>query len=154
MKENVRFVGYDNKRGNYSVLDLSGENFEITPNTYIQFRIDDMFINEQPPSPPETTNAYQFLSFEFSDGTAIQVSVDGQGVWVNSLTQYYNFWKEYIWRGNIYNLLQKNQSAPSPIFLEKISLIQELDSLADPSTIQHEQYMKIDSIRLWEAVPK
>lgn len=153
-KDNVRYAGYDTGRLNQTTLDLSTQDFPITSNTYVQFKIDAMDINSQPPSESGTTSAWQFLSLEFSDGSALQFSADGQGVWLGTSTFYYNFGEGYLFRGNIYNLLQKGPEAANPIFLEKISFTQELDNLEDPSLIQHEQHMEIDSIRLFEAVPK
>jgi hypothetical protein len=50
----------------------------ISSRTVVQVKIDDMSINAQPPCQPNTTCAFQYIQFNFTNGRFIQVTVQGQ----------------------------------------------------------------------------
>ncbi|MFV9646015.1 MAG: hypothetical protein ACNYWU_09350, partial [Desulfobacterales bacterium] len=155
IKDNIRFIDHDTPRFNSSYLDLvdsdNPNGLLITPNTYLQFKIDDLSINAQPPAPEGFTNAWQCLVLRFNDGRRLQFTQEGQGLYWGTSTAYYSFNLGSIIVTDIYTLFQNYGIAiPEPFYLESIRLTQQLGSLAEPSTVEHCQYMEIDFIRIIE----
>lgn len=155
IKDNIRFIDHDTARFNSSYLDLvdsdNPNGLVITPNTYLQFKIDDLSINEQPPAPEGETSAWQYLSLRFNNGLGLQFTQEGQGVYWGTRTAYYTFGLGWIIVDNIYSLFQNcGITIPEPLYLEDIFFSQQLGSLAEPSTVEHCQYMEIDFIRIIE----
>ena len=159
IKENIRYAGYRSARVNESYVgyDAIGNQFldilpiSITPETTVQFKIDEMSINQRTPAPPGYTNDWQYLMLTFNEGLGIQYSL-GQGVYMGSKVVYLGFDPSYIIVDNIYELFEKaGISLPSGgLVLRNISFVQQLFNLDSGSPVEHHQHMKIDSIRIVE----
>ncbi|MFZ7113093.1 MAG: hypothetical protein ACOWYE_15525 [Desulfatiglandales bacterium] len=155
LKDNLRFMGYKSPRFNSSHLDLVDADHPnglmVTAETCLQFKIDDLSINAQPPSAEGTTAAWQYLSFEFNNGLSLQFSVEGQGVYWDSNTAYCGFSFGHIMALNVHTLFQNcGIPIPEPFFLESINLTQQLWNLTEASTVEHHQHMEVDFIRVVE----
>ena len=159
IKDNIRFVGYKTARVNESFLSTRYNNGQfknnlpvrITADTYLQFKIDEMWINEIPPAPPGYTNHWQYLMLRFNNGLGLQLSL-GQGVNMGPNVGTFDFDPNFIFVDTIYELFQKAGITipPGDIYLEEISFVQQLHLLDDPSDVEHHQHMRIDSIWIVE----
>jgi len=160
VKDNIRYAGQTTARVNQSLIDYYYNNGQfrdilpilITPDTYLQFKIDAMSINAVPPAPPGQTNQWQYLMFHFNNGYNLQYSHGGQGVYLGSKTAYYDFSLGWIIVDNIYEAFKwVGITLPDgPLYLEGISLVQQLNLLGEPSAVEHHQHMEVDSIRIVE----
>jgi hypothetical protein len=160
IKENIRYVGHRTARVNESFLDYDYNNGQfrdilpilITPDTYLQFKIDAMSINQIPPAPPGYTNHWQALILHFNNGSSLQYFQEGQGLYTGSNTAYLTFPLGLIVVDNIYDMFKgAGITIPDgPLYLEGISFLQQLFPIDEPSTVQHHQHMEIDSIRIIE----
>jgi hypothetical protein len=174
-KDNVRFINQKTRRINQSFIyyiDLGSEcqvvdsnspnGILITPNTFLQFKIDDLFINQQPPAPPGYTTAYQYFQMEFNalidgqpmyDYLALEFTQPGQAVNQPGITEVpYSFPLGEINNVNIYSLFQRRGiTIPEPFYLQCVELNQQLENLGQPSTIEHHQHMEVDFISIVEA---
>jgi hypothetical protein len=160
VKDNIRNAGYKTARVNESFVSTRYNNgqfkdklpIKITPNTYIEFKIDEMWINERTPAPPGYTNDWQCLWLGFNNGLGIQFTTQGQGVHWGSDIGYFEFDPNFIIVNNIYDLFKIRDITipPGDLYLNEISLVQQLFFLDDPSQVKHHQHMKIDSIRIIE----
>ncbi|MFC1862695.1 hypothetical protein ACFL1Z_01920, partial [Thermodesulfobacteriota bacterium] len=155
IKENKRYVGHDTARWNGSSIDLKNADHPngilITENTYIQFFLPVMAINEKPPAETGYTNDWQYLEFRFNNDLIIQLSQGDQFIYENETTAYYSWDPELIFIDNIYSLFERDPywiSIPEPLYLESIRLDQQLWYLDDPSTVEHVQHMEVDFIRI------
>ena len=73
---NDSYVGYDTLENQFmDILPI-----KITPDTYVQFKIDEMWINQRTPAAPGYTNDWQHLKLSFNNGLGIQYATEGQGV--------------------------------------------------------------------------
>jgi hypothetical protein len=160
IKENIRFAGYKNAKANGSFIGVEplypghedGFPILITPKTSLQFKIDQMSINQIPPAPPGYTNHYQGLWLFFNNGLVLQLTQDGQGVLYTPTTATWTFDLGLIFVNNIYRMFQDaGITIPEPLYLYKISFSQQLFELEEPSTVEHHQHMEIDFISIVEA---
>jgi len=136
----------------------------ITQNTYVIFKIDDLSISSLPPAPPGCTTAEQYFDLEFNaikdgqldyDHHGLQFTQPGQSACFGSKELAYTFPIGRICVFNIYDLFESQGIAiPEPFYLQLIGLTQELEELADLSTIEHHQQMKVDFISIVEAEPE
>jgi hypothetical protein len=159
IKENIRYAGYRNPSvnasfvGNNSIDPMYNDIFPIliTPNTSLQFKLDNMSINQIPPSPPGTTAHYQGLWLNFNHGLVIQLSTD-QFVYYTPQTAYFTFELGRIFVNNIYKMFQDSViTIPAgDLYLERIEFVQQLFDLEDNSAVEHRQHMEVDSIRIIE----
>lgn len=150
IKDNIRYQGHDTARFNESYIEFA-EPILITPTTYLNFKIDVMSINEQPPAPPDTTNAWQMLLLRFNNDRWVEFTQPGQGVTLNSTSAYYSFTLGLPIVHNIYDMfLAYNITIPEPLYLTGISFWQQLWTLDDPSTIEHHQHIEADFVRIIE----
>lgn len=160
VKDNIRYVGYRNPSTNDSFVSVRYNNgqfkdnlpIKITPNTYLEFKIDEMWINERTPAPPDYTNDWQYLMLSFNNGLGIQYFTQGQGVYLGPNVGTFEFDPNLIVADNIYQLF-KIAKIPIPagdMYLEEVSFVQHLSILGDPSNVEHHQHMMIDSIRIIE----
>jgi len=160
IKDNIRYAGKRSARANDSFLSTRYNNgqfkgnlpIKITPDTYLEFKIDEMWINERTPAPSGYTNDWQYLMLSFNNGLGVQFSTQEQGLYLGPKVGTFEFNPNLIAVGNIYQLF-KIVEIPIPagdIYLEEISFVQQLNILDDPSIIEHHQRMKIDSIRIIE----
>lgn len=159
IKENIRYAGYKSARVNESYVgyDVIGNQFldilpiSITPETYIQFKIDEMGINEKTPASPGYTNDWQYLMLTFNEGLGIQYSLD-QFIYLGPKVVYLTFDPNLIIMDNLYNLFEKAGISipPGGLILRNIAFVQQLSILDTNSTVEHRQRMKIDSLRLIE----
>jgi len=161
IKENIRYAGYKNPSANGSFVGIDPvySGFKdilpilITPNTYLEFKIDKMSINQIPPSPLGTTAHYQGLWLFFNHGLVLQLSQDDQFVYYNpTTTAMWTFDLGMIFVSNIYGMFQDASITipPGDLYLEKIKFIQQLFELGEPSTVEHHQHMEVDFIRIIE----
>jgi len=153
IKENIRYAGYETPRYNDSFLYIPGPGVAITPYTYLQYKIDQLSINEVPPAPEGYTAHWQVLILYFNDGALkLQFSIDDQWVdlgWPN--VGYYPFTPEAIMLDNIHQLFMNyGIEIPEPLYLNRIGFGQQLWELEDPSTVQQIQTMRVDFIRVIE----
>jgi len=160
IKDNIRFVGHKTARVNESFLSIYYNNgqfkdrlpIKITPETYVQFKIDEMWINQRTPAAPGYTNDWQFLWLGFNNGLGIQYSTQGQGVYLGSTCGNFEFDPNLIIVDNIYELFEAAGITipPGDLYLRNIAFIQQLSILEENSDMEHHQHMKIDSIRIVE----
>ena len=159
IKDNIRFMGHKTARVNESFLDYDYNNGQfrdilrilITPDTYLQFKIDAMSINEIPPAPLGYTNHWQALILHFNNGLTLQYFQEGQGLYTGSKTAYLTFPLGFVTVDNIYEMFKgAGITIPEPLYLESIDFLQQLFQLEQPSTVQHHQHMEIDSMRIIE----
>ena len=160
IKDNIRYVGHRSARVNNSFVSTRNNNGQfrdilpipITPSTYLEFKIDEMSINQILPAPPGKTNHWQALILDFNNGLSIQYFQEGQGLFTGPNTVYLTFPLGQIIVDNIYERFQKaGVTIPNgPLNLESISFLQQLFPLDQPSDVEHHQHMKIDSIRIIE----
>jgi hypothetical protein len=158
IKENIRYGGYRNASANGSFVGLNIIDPKyndklpilITPNTSLQFKIDNMTINQIPPAPPGTTNHYQGLWLMFNHGLVIQLSTD-QFISYTPQTAYWTFNLGVIFFRNIYKMFEEAGVAiEEPLYLEWISFSQQLFELEEESPLVYRQRMEVDFIRIIE----
>ncbi|MBM4333270.1 MAG: hypothetical protein FJ117_18970 [Deltaproteobacteria bacterium] len=157
IKGNTRNAGFRSARVNETFVSIYHPSYKdklpilITPNTYIQFKIDAMSISSVPPADPGTTTHWQGLWLHFNNGLVIQLSLDGQFVYWNPTTAYYTFAPGFIIVDNIYKMFQNYDiTIPEHLNLLAIDFVQQLTDLQDPSIIEHRQHMEVDFIRIVE----
>jgi hypothetical protein len=160
IKDNIRHVGKRTARVNESYVGYDTLNnqfidilpIRITPDTYIQFKIDEMWINQRTPAPPGYTNDWQHLVLRFNNGLGIQYTTQGQGVYLGSTCGNFEFDPNLIIVDNIYELFEAAGITipPGDLYLRNIAFIQQLSILEENSDMEHHQHMKIDSIRIVE----
>ena len=160
VKDNIRFLGHRTARVNDSFVSSIYNNgqfrdilpIKITPNTYIVFKIDEMWINERTPAPPGYTNDWQFLWLGFNNGVGIQYSTEGQGVYFGPNVAYFEFNPNLIIVDNIYDLFKVWDITipPGDLYLNEIGFVQQLYFLDELSTAEHHQHMRIDGIWIIE----
>ena len=159
IKENNRNMWSMSARVNESFVDYYYNNGEfrdnlpilITPDTYLQFKIDAMSINQIPPAPPGYTNHWQAMILHFNNSLTLQYFQEGQGVYMGPHTVELTFPLGLVTMDNIYDVFKRaGITIPEPLYLEGISFLQQLFNLSEPSTVDHRQYMEIDSIRIVE----
>jgi hypothetical protein len=159
IKENNRYMGSVSARVNESFVDYDYNNGQfrdklpilVTEDTYVQFKIDAMSINQIPPAPPGYSNHWQALILHFSNGLSLQYFQAGQGMYTGPNTVYLTFQLGLVIVDNIYDMFRSaGITIPEPLNLEGISFLQQLFMLDEPSTVYHRQYMEIDSIRIIE----
>ncbi len=165
VKENIRYRGQGRRHYNDSFIGISsaspgdpyGEGFPIavTPNTYLQFKIDQLSMD--PPFPRTIDScADQFLELRFDHGLILQYTQPGQYGCIGSgygvTVAYYGFDLGYVNVTNIYKDLRE-AGMPIPeggLFLRYISLYQQIWGSYYPSAGKHKQRMEMDFIRIVE----
>jgi hypothetical protein len=159
IKENNRNMWSMSARVNESFVDYYYNNGEfrdnlpilITPDTYLQFKIDAMSINQIPPAPPGSTSHWQAMILHFNNSLTLQYFQEGQGVYMGPHTVELTFPLGLVTMDNIYDVFKRaGITIPEPLYLEGISFLQQLFNLSEPSTVDHRQYMEIDSVRIVE----
>jgi hypothetical protein len=152
IKENMRYAGFSTPRNNESFLYLPEPGIPINSHTSLQFKIDELSINNRPPDGYH----WQVMMLYFNDGDLnLQFSIDGQWAdlgWPN--TGYYSFTPEAIILGNIHAMFNNASiQIPDPLYLNMIGLGQQLDELPTPSVTQNIQHMEVDFIRIIDEKP-
>lgn len=165
VKENIRYRGQGRRHYNDSFIGISsaspgdpyGEGFPIavTPNTYLQFKIDQLSMD--PPFPRTIDScADQFLELRFDHGLILQYTQPGQYGCIGSgygvTVAYYGFDLGYVNVSNIYKDLGE-AGMPIPeggLFLRYVSLYQQIWGSYYPSAGEHKQRMEVDFIRIVE----
>lgn len=155
IKDNIRWAGYDTARVNESYFLFknaqSPDGLFISPNTRLQFKIDELSINAFPPAPPGMTSNLQALELHFNQGRHFQFSQEGQFMYFNNTTAYATFPLGVPVELSIYELFQEaGIGVPQPLYLQYINFIQQLLNLEIPSSQVHHQHMKVDYIRIVE----
>lgn len=161
-KDSVRYVGSGVNTLNESVFNFHDTppfkpGLPVTPETYVEFRIDDLSINELPPAPEGSTSSWQYFSLNFNSGPGteiISVQFSKNGHWapsdLSSGTNIYYF----VSLGqdssfNIHSIFQEsNLEIPEPLYLVQAVFNQTLWYLSEPSTVEHHQHMEVDYIRV------
>ena len=154
---NESYIYFKNVNSNHQIVDPGNPHgLQITPDTYVQFKIDEMSINQQPPAfGPGYTTAFQYMTLTFNIGSdlhRIQFTQPGQEVGHYSGTNvYYIFQLGGFMAENIYELFERQGvSVPDSLYLQKIHLNQQLLSLDNRSEIEHVQQMTTDVINIVE----
>lgn len=155
IKESIRTEG-DEARFNSSNFDLTTDvNFPngllVTPHTYIEYKIDEMYIVNKPVAPEGYTNDYQVVWLEFNDGLIIQLSYDSFVLW-SSTTAYWQFEPGYLTIDNIYGIFEFYQiTIPETLYLKRVSFSQQLLGTEEEGYV--EQHMEVDFFRIIEGQP-
>jgi hypothetical protein len=134
----------------------------ITPDTYLQFKIDDLSINQQPPAKDGYTTAYQYLQLEFNavmngqqmnNFLALEFTQPGQQVSQQDIHEaIYSFQLGAYNVANIYQLFERQGiTITEPFYLQCIELNQQLEQLDEPSAIEHCQNMAVDFVGIVES---
>jgi hypothetical protein len=161
IKDNVRRAGSWSARVNESFMSTRYNNgqykgilpIQITRDTYIQFKIDEMWINQKPPASPGYTTDWQVLSLHFNNGLGMQFYTQGQGVYLGSNVAYFEFDPNLIFVENMYDFFRKAGITvpPGDLYLEEICFLQQLwIQEIGVSDVDNHQHMKVDSIRIVE----
>jgi len=161
-KDSVRYVGRGDNSLNESVFNfydtppfVSG--LPVTPETYVEFRIDDLSINEFPPDPEGYTSSWQHFSLVFNSGSgtelfSIKFSEDGQ--WPPGDLSIGTDIEHYVPLGqdssfNIHSVFQASGiEIPEPLFLIQAIFNQTLWYPPVSSTVEYHQHMEVDYIRV------
>jgi len=157
VKENIRYDSYSSYRGNQSIVGdaFDGEYMDIfpiviTPQSYLQLRIDEMSLTGVTHSAFTDT---QFFRLNFNNGYNIVYTRSGQLSSWNSTTARYDIGGppgSYLVT-NIYDsLLASNIVPPEPLILEGIEFRQYFFDLQEQSETEHRQRMTIDYVRIIE----
>jgi hypothetical protein len=142
IKDNVRYAGYDTARINETSLDF---NDEVTPYTYLQFKIDDLSKTES------ATFHWQAMVLYFNEGRILQMTQSGQGYAINGTTATCTFELGANLSLNIFELFQNaGISIPDPFYIESIDFMQQLFQESQPPATETSQHMEVDYIRLIE----
>lgn len=153
IKENIKNIGF-----NSSLISIDYQSYKdilpipITPDTYLQFKINDIHINEIPPALPGHTAHWQGIWLRFNNNMRMQISTD-QFVSYGSSTCYISFDPNYIIVGNFYRMFTElcGMSVPQQLQLEEIDFYQQISSARDNK--QYLQRMEIDFIRIIDMKP-
>jgi hypothetical protein len=153
-KRNIRSAGSPLGRVNESFL---GDGIyrppmplNITPNTYLIYKIDEMYM--EPLNPEGAILGHQFMMLSFTDLLTLQISQPGQMEGWNSWTAYYTFNPTDIVVDNIYESFQRaGITIPGDFALNFLSLAQRWYELPEGAGADHEQRMRIEFIQLVEA---
>ncbi|MBW2169314.1 MAG: hypothetical protein JRG69_08660 [Deltaproteobacteria bacterium] len=150
LKENKRYISYSTPRNNESFLYIPGSGVSITPNTYVEFKIDELSVQERP---PDGTH-WHVLMLYFNNGDLnIQFSYDwqfGDLGWTN--VAYCSFTPGSITIGNIHQIFDYvGIEIPDPLYLTRIGFGQQLYELYEPSTAEHCQRTRVDFLRVIDA---
>jgi hypothetical protein len=152
-KQNIREGAFRTPRYNQSLLGDSSTPIRITPNTWLEFKIDEMSLANA------SIFEHQAMILHFNNGLKIQLTQANQGMYYSDTTATWNFSSEIDYRLNICNLLEAapyNLLIPEPLLLEEIDFIQQIFQDTSPPGIDYIQQMKVDYIRIVEeliAVP-
>jgi len=173
-KDNIRIINDDKVRINESFINFrafnspyewididSPDGIPVTPNTHLQFKIDDLSINQVPPAPEGQLRAYQHLGLAFNtfmhgqvmvDYLELRFTLDDHTVNKPNIQEVaYKFPPGSSYSVNIYDAFQSQGiTIPEPFYLQRIELCQELLDLENPSTIEHHQHMEVDFISIIE----
>jgi hypothetical protein len=155
IKDNKRWAGHSTPRVNESYILFknaeSPDGLYISPNTRLEFKIDNLSINAIPPAPPGMTTNLQALQLHFNQGRHFQFSQVGQFMYYNDTTVYATFPLGVPVELGIFELFwAAGIEVPQPLYLHHINFIQQLWVLEQPSTQEHHQHMKVDYIRIVE----
>ena len=157
-KDNVRYSGEENTTLNESVFNFYdtppfNPGLPITPETYVEFRINDLFINEFPPSPVGYTTSWQYFSLNFESGPGtepISIEFSEDGHWSPTDLSigrniYYYAPLGHDARFNLHSIFQEaGIEIPEPLYLIQAVFKQRLWYLSEPSTVKHHQHMEVD----------
>jgi hypothetical protein len=150
----VLFSLNDSTIGIFSSTDKYQDVFPllVTPDTYLQFKIDDISIAYSPAAPsPGWADHYQCLRMDFNNGLILLFSQgEYDPVFDRTREAHYIFPLGYIIVDNIYRLFQDAGIIipEGPLYLYKIGFHQLL-FYTDNDTEYHEQ-MKVDFVRIIE----
>jgi hypothetical protein len=162
VKDNVRYVGKRSYCLNESVFNFNQSppyvpGLPITPETYLEFKINDLWINQFPPAPEGYTLSWQSFALNLNSGPgteSIRIEFSEDGQWSGDILPGVRVAYGYVPLGqarsyNIHSILQAASiEIPEPLFLTQIVYNQTLWNLADPSTVEHHQGMEVDYVRI------
>jgi hypothetical protein len=160
-KDNIRFVQKSNYVLNQTVFNFHdtapfAPGIPVFPETYVEFRINDLSINEITPAPPGFTTSWQYFSLNFNSGPGtdlIDIEFSDDGQWAppgtSTGTASYKVLLGQNTRFNIYSTFQEyNIAIPEPLYLVQVVFSQNLWELDDLSTVEHHQHMEVDFLRV------
>ena len=123
---------------------------QITSDTYLEFKIDEMSIDQVPPDPPGEKSHWQYFIVRFTNGLNLMMTQEGQEVYLGDDNAYCFFpiGADYVY--NIYELF-KERGFVIPDGTMDIDLIGFTQVLwYPPGNVEYYQRMKIDYIRIVE----
>lgn len=175
VKENIRYAGSDMARINETYIGVADEvingtyylggyaipydftdrfPIEVTPDTWLNLKIDAMSINE--PIPAQScvgtewpTGAYQGINFyfRFGDGSTRTIVLTTSGhesfIWPTELIPL-----SLDYSVKIHELLVSLGGYTEPVYLDGINITQQMWNLCAPSSIEHRQFIEVDYIRV------
>lgn len=150
VKDNIRFGGQDYHQFNHSALAFEGDGIPITPDTYLQTKIDNIWIT--PFSTDHTQNLLLNLSI---NGDALQMVLcpEGHCYWhdVYASVAYTVDFSGIVFV-NIYALLQSaGIEIVGPVYLTSMQISQHIVKYDNtPAATDEHQHMEVDFIRIIE----
>lgn len=161
-KDSVRDVGSGDNTLNESVFNFYDTppflpGLPVTPETYVEFRIDDLSINAFPPDPDGSTSSWQYFSLSFNSGPgteiiSIEFSDDGQWAPANLTIGTHIYYYVPLEQDATFNIHSVFQTAgieiPEPLFLIQAIFNQTLWSPPVSATVEYHQHMEVDYIRV------
>lgn len=131
-----------------------GEEFPlpITPNTVLRVKIDELFVSSEVLQYDTCSitgyGQFQGVRFQFDNGVSLSFSQEGQ--------EPPDYFQVYVTPGVEVNLnifeafAAAGRPFVEPVNLKLIHVVQSLGNLCSPSTIEHQQRIKVDYIRMEE----
>jgi len=147
IKDNTRYKYSTEWHFNQSYIELvnteNSEGIHITPDTYVEMKIDDMSIDASNPD-----IHWQALNLIFNDEILIQFTQEGQNNY-NNYAYRFNLGENTV--VNIYSLFDFfGIEMPSQLYLTRIDIVQQFYEPENPPGNDENQHMEVDSIRIVE----
>lgn len=147
IKDNTRYKYSTEWHFNQSYIELvnteNPEGIHITPDTYVEMKIDDMSIDASNPD-----IHWQALNLIFNDEILIQFTQEGQNNY-NNYAYRFNLGENTV--VNIYSLFDFfGIEMPSQLYLTRIDIVQQFYEPENPPGNDENQHMEVDSIRIVE----
>lgn len=151
LKDNIRFSGKDYHQFNHSWLAFEGDGIPITPDTYLQTKIDNIW--KTPLSADHTQNL--LLNFSIN-GAPLQLILcpDGHCYWHDELNPWIAYTIDFsnIVFTNIYTFIQDaGIEITGSVYLTSIQISQQIVNYDNtPAATEELQHMEVDFIRIIE----
>jgi hypothetical protein len=147
IKDNTRYKYSTEWHFNQSYIELvnteNPEGIHITPDTYVEMKIDDMSIDASNPD-----IHWQALNLIFNDEILIQFTQEGQNNY-NNYAYRFNLGENTV--VNIYSLFDFfGIEMPGQLYLTRIDIVQQFYEPENPPGNDENQHMEVDSIRIIE----
>lgn len=151
IKDNVRFIGKYRDQFNPSWLEFEGDGILITPDMYLQIKIDNIWIT--PFLTDHTQNILLGLTVN-GDPLNLILCQDGHCFWHSYFVPWIKYTYDFdnIIVANIYSLIQNaGIEITGSIYLTNIQISQQIVNYYNtPAATEEHQHMEVDFIRLIE----